>query len=166
MKKKRPTGKKSNKHSDFGSPELRQHFTTVVESTGPVVGRHRLRVVDGCELDRLFYRELISADQHSAGLRLGGDFIRAGCKASSLEPSDTSKGGVSGGRFLFAVQRIAKAMSFIKREIDYSHAKLAMAVAANERQIASRKEIAKLGRALDVLCSHYARHSFVPHSLK
>lgn len=164
MKKKKQTGKRSKTTSDLGSPELQQHFTTVVEDAGPSVGRHRLRVVDGCELDRLFHQRFISSDQHSAGLRLGGDFIRAGCKIGSLNPSGAGKGGVSGGRFLFAIQRISRAMSFVQREIDVSHAKLAMSVAANERRITSKREITKLSRALDVLSSHYSR--MAPSSLR
>tara|TARA_R110002020_G_scaffold110945_8_gene256260 strand:- start:223 stop:726 length:504 start_codon:yes stop_codon:yes gene_type:complete len=167
MKKKKPTGKKSKKASDFGNPELRNHYQTVIETSGSGVGQHRLRVVDGCELDRLLYGNLITPDQHNAGIRLGGDVSRAGCKTNWLAAmNSTGKGGVSGGRFLFAAKRISKAMASVQKECDRVTARLMMSVACDEVTINGPAQLTRLVIGLDALSEHYSSQSFVPTTLR
>lgn len=167
MKKRKRTGKRSRTASDFGSPELLQHHTTIIELAGAGIGRHRLRVVDSCEFDRLFYGDFITPDQHNSGIRLGGDVNRAGCKTNWLAAmTGTGKGGMSGGRFLFAVERISKAMASVQTKVGRGGARLVLSVACDERTCTAPTDITRLALALDALNHHYSSQSFAPLSLR
>ena len=163
MLKRKPTGKKSKEVSDLGTPELSLRHAVRVETAGLHIGAVRLRVLDGCELDRLLSSKLIEPDQHSAGLKLGWDIGRAGGKKSCFSTLDggLSRGGTAGGKVMFAVSRIVGAMHQVQKRTDRKTARLVFYVASDETEITSPAGLSCLKTGLAVLSSFYsARISF------
>jgi len=167
MPKRKSTGKKSKETSDLGTPELSLHHAVKVEPVGPQLGAVRLRVLDGCELDRLLSSELIMPDQHSAGLKLGWDIDRAGGKKSCFNNFEggLSRGGTAGGRVMFAVSRIAKAIHQVQSRTDRRTARLVFTVVSDEAKVTSRAELLHLISGLKILSIYYAARTSVPLSL-
>jgi hypothetical protein len=167
MPKRRQIGKKSKETSDLGTPELSLRHAVKVEPVGPLMGAVRLRVLDGCELDRLLSGELIMPDQHNAGLKLGWDIGRAGGKKSCFSNFEggLSKGGTVGGRVMFAVSRIASAIHQVQRKTNRKTARLVFTVASDEARVTSRAELLHLISGLKILSSYYAARTSVPLSL-
>lgn len=66
--------KKAMQPADLGPAERLQHGRHRIERTRTGV---RLRNIDGSALDALFYRDLISQDEHTAGSRLMTDCLLA-----------------------------------------------------------------------------------------
>ena len=172
MPKRKQIGKRSKAASkkqvpDLGTPELLLHRAVKVEPVGVGIGQVRLRVLDGCELDRLLARELIEADHHSAGVKLGWDIGRAGGAKScfSVLEGGLLKGGTAGGRVLFAVSRIAKAMHQVQKRTDKKTARLVYHVASDETKVTSPADISCLKTGLVVLSSYYSARTSFPLSL-
>jgi len=167
MQKRKPTGKKSKTVSDLGTPELALHHAVQVEPAGLRIGTVRLRVLDGCELDRLLSSELIGPDQHSAGLKLGWDIGRAGGTKSCLSAFEggLSRGGTAGGRVMFAVSRIAKAMHQVQKRTDKETARLVFHVASDETKVTSPAAVSCLKTGLTALSSFYSARASFPSSL-
>ena len=167
MPKRKQIGKKSKATSDLGTPELSLRHAVKVEPAGLGIGTVRLRVLDGCELDRLLANELIEPDQHSAGLKLGWDISRAGGKKSCFSALEggLSRGGTAGGRVMFAVSRIAKAMHQVQRRTNKKTARLVFNVASDEVKVTSPAELTYLKTGLVVLSSFYSARASFPLSL-
>jgi len=167
MPKRKQTGKKSKVTSDLGTPELVLRHAVQVEPAGLHIGVVRLRVLDGCELDRLLARELIEADQHSAGLKLGWDIGRAGGTKSCFGTLEggLSRGGTAGGRVMFAVFRIAKAMHQVQKRTDKETARLVYHVASDETKVTSPAAVSCLKTGLMILSSFYSARASFPLSL-
>jgi hypothetical protein len=167
MRKQRQTGMRSKEPSDLGTPQIAMRHTVTVESAGLRLGAVRLRVLNGCELDRLLAGEWIEADHHTAGLKLGWDIGRAGgCKScfGSLE-GGVSRGETTGGRVAYAVFRIAKAMQQVESGTNRKTARLVFSVASDEAKITSRAELSNLVSGLRILSGHYAARTSAPLSL-
>jgi len=167
MPKRKQIGKKSKATSDLGTPELALRHAVKVEPVGPQLGAVRLRVLDGCELDRLLTNALIMPDQHNAGLKLGWDIGRAGGKKSCFNALDggLSRGGTTGGRVMFAVSRIAKAICQVQKRTNRGTARLVFNIASDETKVTSRAELLSLISGLKILSSYYAARASVPLSL-
>jgi len=167
MPKRKQTGKKSKETSDLGTPELSLRHTVRLEAAGTHLGSVRLRVIDGCELDRLLAGEWIQSDQHSAGLKLGFDIDRCGGKKSCFSSLDggLSRGGTVGGRVMYAAVRIARAMDQVQNGTDRKTARLVFAIASDEGKVTSRSELFKLMKGLTVLSHYYAARTRAPLSL-
>jgi len=167
MRKRKQIGKKSKETSDLGTPELSLRHAVKIEPAGLNIGSVRLRVLDGCELDRLLASQLIMPDQHSAGLKLGWDIGRAGGKKSCFSTLEggLSRGGTVGGRVMFAVSRIAKAIHQVQKRTDRRTARLVFTVASDEVKVTSRAELLHLISGLKILSSYYAARTSIPLSL-
>jgi len=167
MPKRKPTGKKSKATSDLGTPELSLRHAVKIEPAGLHIGAVRLRVLDGCELDRLLSSKLIEPDQHSAGLKLGWDITRAGSKKSCFSTLEggMSKGGTAGGKVMFAVSRIAKAMHQVQKRTDRETARLVFSVASDETKVTSPAALSCLRTGLVVLSAFYSARATFPLSL-
>ena len=167
MRKQRQTGRRSKETSDLGTPEISLRRAVRIEAVGLRLGAVRLRVLSGCELDRLLTSECIEADHHTAGLKLGWDISRAGgCRScfGSLE-GGLSRGGTTGGRVAYAVFRIAKAMQQVESRTNRKTARLVFSIASDETKITSRAELSNLVSGMRVLSGHYASRTSAPLSL-
>jgi len=169
MSKRKTTGQ-PKQPSDFGTPEIGQRHTIRIEPAEKNLGRVRARVVDGNLLDRLHLDNKIDTDQHNAGLKMGGDFAKAGTKGGWLSAmlGPTSGGGMAGGRFLFAATRISEAMNFVQKSAGRTAAKVLIKTVTDEIDYThlNQDKIAMLISALDSLSSYYESKSSFPSSLR
>ena len=133
----RKTGKKRSETSDFGTPELQHHHAVVVEAAGLNVGRVRVRVTDGCELDRLL--------------------------ASLTGPMG---GGESGGKFVYAIGRVSSAVRQLQVDVGRETVRLVISIIWDEAKISSDSQLAVLRSGLDSLSNYYAANRHVPTSLR
>ena len=164
--KPKKTGQNYQKSCDFGTLELSLRHTTRLEPLGPRLGGVRIRVLNGNELDRLFHAGNIDNNQHNAGLKLGGDVSRASGSSGWLASltGATQKGGMSGGRFLFAVHRISKAMRHVQKEKGREIARILMRVVADQMVIENKTQLSALEGGLDALSFFYSQSA--PSSLR
>ena len=75
----------------------------------------RIRITDGCELDRLLFEDMITADQHWAGGKLAEAVVRAGGTKSCLANIERTSGGKGNDRRVGAVWRVARAVRSVER---------------------------------------------------
>ena len=101
--------------TDHGPDERRAHNATRVELIDPRTRATRIRITDGCELDRLLFEDMITADQHWAGGKLAEAVGRAGGTKSCLANIEKTSGGGLRDRNLGAVWRVARAMRSVER---------------------------------------------------
>lgn len=166
-KKQKKIGKKPFETSDFGTPELRRHHQLVVEPASLHVGSVRVRVTDGCELDRLLSSQLITEGQHSAGTRLGWDFDRAGGRNSCVATLvGNMGGGETGGRFVYAIGRVTSAVRQLQVDIGRGAVRLVILVVGDETKITNQKQLHYLTAGLDSLSKFYSSRTLVPLSLR
>lgn len=79
--------KKRTESIDTGTTELHHRHKSIVERTRS--GQIRIRLTDGCEIDRLLWTERLSPEDHSTLTGFQIDAHRAGLispRAQSLEP--------------------------------------------------------------------------------
>ena len=154
--------------SDLGTPEIGLRHTIRIEAAENRIGSVRVRVVDGNTLDRLYLAEKISEDQYNSGTRLGGDFAKAGSKGGSLSAmkGSTQKGGVQGGRFLFAATRISEAMDFVQKQEGKGAARLLIRVVTDEIDALDFDSLTALQKSLDSLTIYYESKTSSPSSLR
>jgi hypothetical protein len=140
--------------TDHGTEERRAHNATRLELIDPRTRTTRLRVTDGCELDRLLFDDVITADQHWAGGKLAEAVVRAGGTKGCLANTErTSSGGIR-DRNLGAVWHIAKAMRSVERREGKAASRLLLNVALDLVEV--REEQAPLVRScLNALANHY-----------
>lgn len=163
----RKTGKKRSETSDFGTPELQHHHAVVVEAAGLNVGRVRVRVTDGCELDRLLAGEYITNDEHTAGTKLSWDLDRAGGKRSCVASlTGPMGGGESGGKFVYAIGRVSSAVRQLQVDVGRETVRLVISIIWDEAKISSDSQLAVLRSGLDSLSNYYAANRHVPTSLR
>ena len=79
-------------HLEQGTAELRSHHRIELEPIDLRGLMKRARVVDQCELDRLFLRRTISAPQHSAGECFLDVLVKSGATPRSSDPDAISMG--------------------------------------------------------------------------
>lgn len=75
-----------------GTPELRRKHRVEAEPIDLRGLMKRHRVIDQCELDRLFLCRWISASQHSAGENFMDALVRSGATPRSSDPDSISFG--------------------------------------------------------------------------
>tara|TARA_R110001599_G_scaffold60779_1_gene168744 strand:- start:633 stop:1145 length:513 start_codon:yes stop_codon:yes gene_type:complete len=169
MSKRKTTGQ-PKQPSDFGTPEIGQRHTIRIEPAEKNLGRVRARVIDGNVLDKLFLANKIDNNQLNAGIKIGGDFAKAGTKGGWLSAmmGPTSKGGMAGGRFLFAATRISEAMDFVQKSSGRGAARVLIKTVTDEIDYLhlNQDKIAMLISALDSLSSYYESKSSFPSSLR
>ena len=169
MSKRKTTGHPTHP-SDFGTPEIGQRHTIRIEPAEKNLGRVRARVIDGNVLDKLFLANKIDNNQLNAGIKIGGDFAKAGTKGGWLSAmmGPTSKGGMAGGRFLFAATRISEAMDFVQKSSGRGAARVLIKTVTDEIDYLhlNQDKIAMLISALDSLSSYYESKSSFPSSLR
>lgn len=103
--------------SDFGPKERANHGTFRVERVRGF--KLRVRNIDSTALDSLFYRKMITGDQHVAGGKLAQDCLMARMLSPpSLNMQSNTKTQWSDipNKVAVAIGRINEAMSFIKGE--------------------------------------------------
>jgi hypothetical protein len=163
----RKAGKKQKETSDFGTPELQQHHAVVVEAAGLNVGRVRIRVTDGCELDRLLAGEYITNDQHNAGTKLSWDLDRAGGKRSCIASlNGPMGGGESGGKFVYAIGRVSSAVRQLQVDVGRETVRLVISIIWDEAKISSDSQLEVLRLGLNSLSNYYATNRHIPTSLR
>tara|TARA_R100001143_G_scaffold41018_1_gene37301 strand:+ start:876 stop:1388 length:513 start_codon:yes stop_codon:yes gene_type:complete len=169
MSKRKTTGQ-TKQPSDFGTPEIGLRHTIRIEPAEKNLGRVRARVIDGNVLDKLFLANKIDNNQLNAGIKIGGDFAKAGTKGGWLSAmmGPTSKGGMAGGRFLFAATRISEAMDFVQKSSGRGAARVLIKTVTDEIDYLhlNQDKIAMLISALDSLSSYYESKSSFPSSLR
>jgi|TARA_R110000824_G_scaffold106083_2_gene250695 hypothetical protein len=169
MSKRKTTGQ-PKQPSDFGTPEIGQRHTIRIEPAEKNLGRVRARVIDGNVLDKLFLANKIDNNQLNAGIKIGGDFAKAGTKGGWLSAmmGPTSKGGMAGGRFLFAATRISEAMDFVQKSSGRGAARVLIKTVTDEIDYLhlNQDKIAMLISALDSLSSYYESKASFPSSLR
>ena len=169
MKKRKTTGQ-PRQASDFGTPEIGQQHTIKIESVDNRLGRVRARVVDGNVLDRLYLANKINIDQHNAGIKMEGDFAKAGTQGGLLSAmmGPTSGGGMAGGRFLFAAARITAAMKSVQESTGRGAARVLIQVVTDDIAPChlNQNRLTALHAALDALSSYYESRSSFPASLR
>jgi len=169
MSKRKITGQ-TKQPSDFGTAEIGLRHTIRIEPAEKNLGRVRARVLDGNLLDRLHLDKKIDTDQHNAGLKMGGDFAKAGTKGGWLSAmmGPTSKGGMAGGRFLFAATRISEAMDFVQKSSGRGAARVLIKTVTDEidQSVLNQDKLAMLKSALDSLSSYYESKASFPSSLR
>ena len=79
-------------HLEQGTPELRTHHHVALEPIDLRGLMQRARVVDQCELDRLFLARYISAPQHNAGECFLDVLVKSGATPRSSDPDSISMG--------------------------------------------------------------------------
>jgi hypothetical protein len=125
-----------------------------MELIDPRTRATRMRITDGCELDRLLFADLITADQHWAGNKLAEAIARVGGTKSCLANIEKTSGGGIRDRNLGAVWRVAKAVRSVERREGREASRLLLDLALDLIKI--REEQAPLIRScLDALGSHY-----------
>ena len=125
-----------------------------MELIDPRTRATRIRITDGCELDRLLFGDLITADQHWAGGKLAEAVVRAGGTKSCLANIERTSGGRGSDRRIGAVWRVARAMRSVERREGKRASRLLLDVAMDLIKI--RKAEAPLIRScLDALGHHY-----------
>ena len=163
----RKTGKKRSETSDFGTPELQRHHAVVIEAAGLNVGRVRVRVTDGCELDRLLASQLITEEQHTAGTKLSWDLDRAGGKRSCIASLVGSIGGGEiGGKFVYAIGRVSSAVRQLQSDVGRNTVRLVISVIWDESKIANQSQLRSLRSGLSSLSNYYAVNRHIPASLR
>ena len=135
-----------------------------MELIDPRTHATRMRIMDGCELDRLLFTDLITADQHWAGSKLAEATVRAGGTKSWLANIERTSGGGGGDRKIGAVWRVATAMRSVEMREGREASRLLLDVAMNLIEI--KEEQAPLIRScLDALGDHYGLGRWEPFSL-
>ena len=86
-----------------------------MELIDPRTRATRIRITDGCELDRLLFEDMITADQHWAGGKLAEAVVRAGGTKSCLANIERTSGGKGNDRRVGAVWRVARAVRSVER---------------------------------------------------
>jgi len=76
-----------------------------------------------------------------------------------------SKGGTAGGKVMFAVSRIAKAMHQVQKRTDRETARLVFSVASDETKVTSPAALSCLRTGLVVLSAFYSARATFPLSL-
>jgi hypothetical protein len=169
MSKRKTTGQ-PKQPSDFGTPEIGQRHTIRIEPAEKNLGRVRARVIDGNVLDKLFLANKIDNNQLNAGIKIGGDFAKAGTKGGWLSAmmGPTSKGGMAGGRFLFAATRISEAMDFVQKSSGRGAARVLIKTVTDEidQSVLNQDKLTMLKSALDSLSSYYESKASFPSSLR
>lgn len=142
---------------DLGTPELHKHRKALPEmaSDGPYF---RLRIMDGCEMDRLLMAERISADEYCTLERLASDLFRAcltGLRAQSYEPH------VSGGDNQNLSEsaatkrvRVNEIICHLDSEVGERIRKLVVGVAGDEVEIKPSND-PSLHRGIEALFGYY-----------
>ena len=140
--------------TDHGPDERRAHNATRVELIDPRTRATRIRITDGCELDRLLFEDMITADQHWAGGKLAEAVGRAGGTKSCLANIEKTSGGGLRDRNLGAVWRVARAMRSVERREGKQGSRMLLDLVLDLIKI--REVQAPLIRScLDALGSHY-----------
>ena len=140
--------------TDHGPDERRAHNTTRVELIDPRTRATRIRITDGCELDRLLFEDMITEDQHWAGGKLAEAVVRAGGTKSCLANIERTSGGRGNDRRVGAVWRVARAMRSVERREGKQASRLLLDLALDLIKI--REAQAPLIRScLDTLGNHY-----------
>ena len=125
-----------------------------MELIDPRTRATRMRIIDGCELDRLLFTDLITADQHWAGSKLAEATVRAGGTKSCLANIERTSGGGGGDRRVGAVWQLARAMRSVEQGEGKEASRLLLDVALDLIKI--RGDQAPLIRScLDALSFHY-----------
>ena len=125
-----------------------------MELIDPRTRSTRMRITDGCELDRLLFDDLIDADQHWAGGKLAEAVVRAGGTKSCLANIERTSGGRGSDHKIEAVWRVARAMRSVERREGKRASRLLLDVAMDLIKI--REAEAPLIRScLDALGNHY-----------
>jgi hypothetical protein len=78
----------------------------------------------------------------------------------------TQKGGVQGGRFLFAATRISEAMNFVQKQQGKKATRVLIKVVVDEIDNLNQKHLVILKKALTSLSSYYESKSSFPTSLR
>ena len=153
-------GRKSGKmtpgptDTDHGPDERRAHNATRVELIDPRTRATRIRITDGCELDRLLFEDMITADQHWAGGKLAEAVVRAGGTKSCLANIERTSGGKGNDRRVGAVWRVARAVRSVERREGKQASRMLLDLALDLIKI--REAQAPLIRScLDALGNHY-----------
>jgi len=140
--------------TDHGPDERRAHNTTRVELIDPRTRATRIRITDGCELDRLLFEDMITEDQHWAGGKLAEAVVRAGGTKSCLANIERTSGGKGNDRRVGAVWRVARAVRSVERREGKQASRLLLDLALDLIKI--REAEAPLIRScLDTLGNHY-----------
>jgi len=139
---------------DHGPDERRAHNSMRMELIDPRTRSTRMRITDGCELDRLLFDNLINADQHWAGGKLAEAVVRVGGTKSCLANIERTSGGRGSDHKIGAVWRVARAMRSVERREGKQASRLLLDVAMDLIKI--REAEAPLIRScLDALGNHY-----------
>jgi hypothetical protein len=153
-KQARKSGKMTPGSTDHGTEERRAHNATRLELIDPRTRTTRLRITDGCELDRLLFDDVITADQHWAGGKLAEAVVQAGGTKGCLANVERTSGGGLRDRNLGAVWRVARAMQSVERREGKPASRLLLDLAFDLIKI--REAQAPLIRScLDALANHY-----------
>ena len=140
--------------TDHGPDERRAHNTMRMELIDPRTRSTRMRITDGCELDRLLFGHLITADQHWAGGKLAEAAVRAGGTKSCLANIERTSGGRGSDHKIGAVWRVARAMRSVEGREGKRASRLLLDLALDLIKI--REAEAPLIRScLDALGNHY-----------
>ena len=125
-----------------------------MELIDPRTRATRMRITDGCELDRLLFEDMITADQHWAGGKLAEAVVRAGGTKSCLANIERTSGGKGNDRRVGAVWRVARAVRSVERREGKQASRLLLDLALDLIKI--REAQAPLIRScLDALANHY-----------
>lgn len=124
----------------------------------------RLRITDGCELDRLVFENLITPDQHWAGTKLAETLTQAGGIKGCLANVERTSGGKGNDRRMGAVWRVAKAMRSVEEKEGRQASRMLLDVALDLTEIRGDR-ISLVRSCLDALGYHYGLGKWEPFSL-
>lgn len=147
--------KKSKSTSDLGPKERLQHGAYRLERTGRF--GVRIRNVDTSALDGLFYRGLISQDEHTAGSRLITDCLMArmmGPPGLNLDASTRTQWSDIPDGVAKAIGRINQAMDHVVHTCGREAENIVVLLLTREK---IPRDLNHLKMALTALAEHYYR---------
>lgn len=142
--------------SDYGTDEIARHHVVRPELTGRGHAI-RSRVKDGCELDRLAMRGLISPDQHSAGASFARDLHGArllGVKTTTF--GQVTGSSAPGDTQATAMDRVGDAIRLLDRIVGQTTRALTVDVCLSRCELRGEAVLAAK-QGLDALLHHYDR---------
>jgi hypothetical protein len=141
--------------SDLGPRERQQHGAYRLERTGKF--GVRIRNVDSSALDGLYYRGVLSQDEHTAGSRLVADCLMArmmGPPGLNLDASTRTQWSDIPDGVAKAIGRINEAMDYMIRSCGRASENVVLLLVTRETV---PQDIPALKRALAALAEHYYR---------
>jgi hypothetical protein len=139
---------------DLGPKERLQHGAHRLERTRSGV---RLRNVDGSALDALYYRDIITQDEHTAGSRLMVDCLLArmmGPPGFNSEATTRSQYSNIPDTVAKAIDRINEAMAHVAKQCGRQAEVMVIPLLTRD---ALPRDLPALRRALSALAEHYYR---------